>query len=506
MNDGVKSNSSNNLDGAYDEFTLKDFQAGMAGGSLSAEALVAYYTDRIGRLDRNGPRFNSVLYLNEYAPAQAAVLDRERKKGKLRGPLHGIPVLIKDNINTTDGMPTTAGSLAMKGFMAPADATVVSRLKDAGAVILGKTNLSEWANLRALHSTSGWSSGGGQTRYPWALDRNPCGSSSGSAVAVSANLCALAVGTETDGSITAPSSINGIAGIKPGIGLVSQEGIIPISFSQDTAGPMARTLEDAAVLLEAMLEKTGNNAPWTKPGSGLSGDQCNLSGLRIALALNYSGMHPELDLMAAKAADVLRTLGAVVEETTIDIDPRLEAAELELMLYEFKYGLEEYLATYGQGHSIQTLADLIAFNRDHADTVMPWFGQDLLEAAAKKGGLDEVAYKKIRTDCLLYAREKGIDATMAALQLDAIIAPSSCLAWKTDYILGDHYLGGCSSLPAAAGYPHLTVPSGFVHGLPMGLSFFGKAGTEVKLVRIGMAYEGATRCRRKPTLAETVDC
>jgi len=493
-------------DGVYDEYTLKEFQAEMAEGSLSAEALVAYYTERIGRLDRNGPCLNSVLYLNENAPAQAAILDRERKNGKPRGPLHGIPVLVKGNINTTDGMPTTAGSLAMKGFMAPTDATVVRRLKKAGAVILGKTNLSEWANLRALHSTSGWSSEGGQTRYPWALDRNPCGSSSGSAVAVSANLCALAVGTETDGSIISPSSINGIAGIKPGIGLVSQEGIIPISFSQDTAGPMARTLEDASVLLGAMMEKAGNHAPWTKPGTGLPGDDRYLSGIRIALAHNYSGMHPEIDLMAAKSADILRALGAVVEETTIDIDPRLEAAELELMLYEFKYGLEKYLETYGRGYSIRTLPELIAFNRDHGETVMPWFGQDLLEAAARKGSLDDAAYKKVRADCLLYAREKGIDATMAALRLDAIIAPSSCLAWKTDYILGDHYMGGCSSLPAAAGYPHLTVPSGFAHGLPMGLSFFGKANTETKLVRIGLAYEGETKCRRKPGLAETVDC
>ncbi len=492
-------------DGVYDEYTLSEFQAAMEGGSLSAESLVAYYTDRIGRLDRNGPMLNSVLYLNEYAPAQAATLDRERKSGKLRGPLHGIPILIKGNINTGDGMPTTAGSLALKGFMAPGDATVVRLLKDAGAVILGKTNLSEWANFRSRQSTSGWSSEGGQTRNPWALDRNPCGSSSGSAVAVSANLCALAVGTETDGSIISPSSINGIAGIKPGIGLVSQEGIIPISFSQDTAGPMARTLGDAAVLLEAMMEKAGNAKTSASSEFDTTAGDRDLSGLRIALALNYSGMHPEMDLMAIKAADILRALGAVVEETTIEIDPRLEGAELDLMLYEFRYGLEKYLATYGQGHGIRTLAGLIAFNRDHAETVMPWFGQDLLVAAAGKGSLDEASYKKARTDCLLYAREKGIDATVAALRLDAIIAPSSCLAWKTDHILGDHYMGGCSSLPAVAGYPHLTVPSGFVHGLPMGLSFFGKANTEAKLVRMGLAFEAAAECRRKPGMAETVD-
>jgi len=520
MNDEAPNNPRINLDGSYDEYTVKDFQVAMAEGNLSAEALVAYYTDRILRFDRNGPCLNSVLYLNEYAPAQASTLDRERKNGKLRGPLHGIPILIKGNINTGDGMPTTAGSLALKGFMAPGDAAVVRRLKEAGAVILGKTNLSEWANFRSRHSTSGWSSEGGQTRNPWALDRNPCGSSSGSAVAVSANLCALAVGTETDGSITAPSSVNGIVGIKPGIGLVSQEGIIPISFSQDTAGPMARTLEDAAILLAAMVEKTGSAEPWMTqgfelpagPGGALGGDQRaergaaygeghqDLSGFRIALANNYSGMHPEIDLMVTRAADTLRALGAVVEETMIGIDPKLEEAELELLLYEFKYGLEKYLAAYGKGRMIQTLADLIAFNRDHAETVMPWFGQDLLEEAAKKKTLDEVAYTGARRDCLLYARVKGIDATMDALKLDAIIAPSSCLAWKTDHILGDHYMGGCSSLPAIAGYPHLTVPSGLVHGLPMGLSFFGRAGSEAILVRIGLTYERATRCRRKPAM------
>ncbi|HUX40663.1 MAG TPA: amidase [Rectinemataceae bacterium] len=487
----------------YDELGIRDFQRFFDSGALSSQALVLHYRDRIARFDKAGPSLNSVLHLNDEALGIAEALDIERKMNGARGMLHGIPVMIKANMNiAAPSLPTTAGSLALRGFVAPADAAVVARLKRAGAVILGSTNMSEWANFRSVRSTSGWSSEGRLTRNPYALDRNPSGSSSGSAVAVSANLCAVAVGTETDGSIIAPSSKNGIVGIKPSVGLVSREGIIPISASQDTAGPMARTVEDAALLLAAMVEEGGDELSAfldSLPGEGI------LAGLRIGIARNFAGFDPGVDRVFDDAVETLRGLGAELVESDFKMGKELADAAFEVMLYEFKAGVEGYLATYAGASGIHGLADIIAFNRDHADIVMPWFDQDIFLLAAAKGSLDEEVYRNALQTCRRLAREEGIDASMDGLGLDALIAPSGGPAGKTDFFLGDHYLGGSASPAAIAGYPNLTLPAGFVHGLPVGLSIFGRAFSEKKLLRVALAFEKATHFRRNPTYAPTLD-
>ncbi|MFA5851466.1 MAG: amidase [Spirochaetales bacterium] len=511
---------SDNYSDIYDEFSIEALSRLMAEGELSSATLVDYYIDRIGRIDgtrqatpdfapgqasRHGPRLNSVLHLNKAAREIADGLDVERARGAVRGPLHGIPVLLKGNIDTGDAMPTTAGSLALKGRLAAEDASLVARLRAAGAVILGKTNLSEWANFRATHSSSGWSSEGGQTKNPYALDRNPSGSSSGSAVAVSANLCAVAVGTETDGSIISPSSVNGIVGIKPTVGAVSAQGIVPLSFSQDTAGPMARTVRDAALLLAAMAE------PGTMTGifSPAGAKPRDLRGIRLGVARNFCGVLPDVDKAFEEALRALRDLGAETVEMKLETEAGFDEAELEVMLYEFRHDIKEYLARGRRdagAAAMRDLDDLIAFNRSRAADVMPWFGQDLFEMAATKGGLDDEAYLKARALCASASRERGIDAALASDRLDAILAPSGSPAWKTDHVLGDHYMGGgCTSLPAAAGYPHLTLPSGFIHGLPVGLSVFGIKYSEATLVRIASAFELATKVRRPPLFKASAD-
>lgn len=500
--------------GKYDEFTIGDFARLMEEGALSSAELVEYYFDRIHRIDSgrdpdtdadHSPRLNSILHMNDQALAIAGRLDEERRRSAVRGPLHGIPILLKGNIDTGDSMPTTAGSLALKGRLAPDDAPLVARLREAGAVILGKTNLSEWANFRSTHSSSGWSSEGGQTKNPYALDRNPSGSSSGSAVAVSANLCAVAVGTETDGSIISPSSVNGIVGIKPTVGAVSAQGIVPLSFSQDTAGPMARTVRDAALLLSAMAEPGTMSGILPPEGT----EPRDLRGIRLGVARNFCGILPDVDRVFEEALRALRDLGAETVEMKLETEAGFDEAELEVMLYEFRHDIAEYLALGrrdADADAMRDLNDLIAFNRSHAADVMPWFGQELFEMAATKGGLDDEAYLKARALCASASRERGIDAALARDRLDAILAPSGSPAWKTDYILGDHYMGGdCTSLPAAAGYPHLTLPSGFIHGLPVGLSVFVPKYSEATLVRIASAFEYATKIRRPPRFKAAAD-
>ena len=510
---------SDNYSGIYDEFPIEALSRLMAEGELSSAALVDYYIDRIGRIDgsrqttaafapgeasRPGPCLGSVLHLNKAAREIAESLDAERKRGALRGPLHGIPILLKGNIDTGDAMPTTAGSLALKGRLAAEDAPLVARLRAVGAVILGKTNLSEWANFRSTHSSSGWSSEGGQTKNPYALDRNPSGSSSGSAVAVSANLCAVAVGTETDGSIISPSSVNGIVGIKPTVGAVSAQGIVPLSFSQDTAGPMARTVRDAAILLAAMAE------PGTMSGIlPPAGAERGLRDIRLGVARNFCGVLPDVDRVFEEALLTLRDLGAETVEMKLETEAGFDEAELEVMLHEFKHDIKEYLSRgrHDAGaDAMRDLDDLIAFNRSRAADVMPWFGQELFEMAAAKGGLDDEIYLKARALCASASRERGIDAALRRDRLDAILAPSGSPAWKTDHILGDHYMGGgCTSLPAAAGYPHLTLPSGFIHDLPVGLSMFGIKYSEATLIRIASAFEQATKVRRPPLFKAFAD-
>ena len=494
-----------NLD-SYEEYTLRDFKREFEAGRLSAAQLVDYYLERIEVLDcpgagsgREGQALQSILYLNPEARSIAEERDRERRAGIVRGPLHGIPLVLKANINTADQMPTTAGSQALHGFLAPEDAPLVAKLREAGAVILGKANLSEWANFRSTHSSSGWSSEGGQTKNPYVLERNPSGSSSGSAVAVSANLCALSVGTETDGSIISPASINGIAGIKPTGGLVSAEGIIPISFTQDTAGPMARTLEDAIVLLEAMSGRDYSGVL----GANLAGRP--LEGMRLGYAEKLSRFLPQVEDIMKKSLAVLEDIGAEIVPVDIEPDEEVQKAEYQVLLYEFKYGIEQYLARYVAARTDsasiswpRTLQDIIAFNTSHADTVMPHFGQEILIEAEGKGSLEESEYRDALALCRTFEKEKGISAFTTKYRLDAIVAASNSPAWKTDYLLGDHYVGGNTSLAAIAAAPHITVPAGFVSELPIGLSVFGMPYSEELLFRIGLAFERATKARKAP--------
>ena len=489
---------------ALEEATLEDLQARMARGEESARSLTERYLARIGLVD---PRVRSVLETNPDALARAIELDQERKAGKTRGPLHGIPVLIKDNIATADRMHTTAGSLALMDATVPADAFLVGRLRDAGAVILGKTQLSEWANFRSSHSSSGWSGRGGQCRNPYALNRSPSGSSSGSGVAVAANLCAIAIGTETDGSIISPSAASALVGVKPTVGLVSRSGIIPISHSQDTAGPMARTVRDAALLLEVIAARDpadpasgAKGARWVRFSAGL--DKGALRGARIGIPRpKYFGYHPATDALAEEALKLLRSEGAVlVDPAPIATAAKIDEPELEVLLYEFKADLEAYLSRLG-GSGPRTMAALIEWNQAHADTEMPIFGQELFVDAQKKGPLTSPAYVKARQACLRLSRKEGIDAVMDKHRLDALVAPSGGPAWLIDWVNGDSS-GGSSTTPAAvAGYPHVTVPMGQVRGLPVGLSFFGRAWSEGRLLALAYAFEQASQARRPPTFA-----
>jgi amidase len=494
-----------------EEMTISDLQAAMSSGKLSSRQITEAYLQRIEDIDRGGPALRSIIELNPDALPLADALDAERRGRGARGPLHGIPILIKDNIDTADLMTTTAGSLALEGSLAQRDAHVVERLRAAGVVLLGKTNLSEWANFRSMHSTSGWSARGGQVKNPYALDRNPCGSSSGSGVAVSANLAAAAVGTETDGSIVCPASANGLVGLKPTVGLVSRSGIIPISVTQDTAGPMARTVRDAALVLNAMAGEDSRDPATARAASAATDyaaqlDEGALKGARIGVPRRrYFGYSPDADRLTELALEVMKAQGAViVDPADIPTAGKLDACELEILFYEFKDGLNAYLADRGPDVSIRSLADLIAFNEREREREMPFFGQDLLIRSEAKGPLTSPAYREALKACRTAAGAEGIDAVMAEHRLDALVAPTGSPAWPIDWINGDHFTGASSSPAAVAGYPNVTVPAGFIHGLPVGISFFGGAWSDATLLRLAYAYEQATRHRRVPQLLPTV--
>lgn len=495
---------------ALAEMSVAELQRGMASGRFAATALVRQYLRRIEEVDRRGLRLKAVLELNPDALAIAAALDQERTAKGPRGPLHGIPVLIKDNINTHDRLCTTAGSLALAGSIAPRDAFIVERLRAAGAIILGKTNLSEWANFRGSRSISGWSGRGGLTRNPYAIDRSPSGSSSGSAVAVSASLCAVAVGTETDGSIVSPASYCGVVGLKPTVGLVSRSGIIPIAASQDTAGPIARTVADAAALLGAMAGVDSRDAA-TEASAGKAHvdytrflDPKALRGARLGVARNYFGWHPRVDRVMDAALEAMRREGAVlIDPASLPSRQGLGDAEHQVMVYEFKAGLNAYFAALGSGAPLKSVKELIEFNERNRDREMPFFGQEILIEAEAKGPLTEQSYLEARAKCLKWSREDGIDALMDKHQLDAIIAPTTGPAHTLDLIAGDRGLGGSSSYAAVAGYPSITLPAGNIFGLPMGLSFFGRAWSEPKLIAIAHAFEQAAKARIVPQFLPT---
>ena len=493
-----------------DEITISELQQYMQSGRYSARSIVEKYLDRIKDIDRNGPQLNSVIELNPEAETIAANLDRERKERGTRGPLHGIPILIKDNIDTADRMKTTAGSLALEGSKPAQDAFIAKRLRDAGAIILGKTNLSEWANFRSNHSSSGWSGRGGQTRNPYALDRNPCGSSSGSGAAPAANLCAAAIGTETDGSVVCPSNANSLVGIKPTVGLVSRAGIIPISHSQDTAGPMARTVKDAVTLLAALTGEDPRD-PTTKESRGKALndysrflDPNGVKGMRLGVARKYFGFNDRVDKLLSERLDDLKRLGAVlVDPAEIPTSGKFDDSELEVLLYEFKADLNKYLAGLGPTAPVHTLKDLIEFNEKNRDREMPYFGQDLFIKAQEKGPLTSAKYLRALKKNHMLSRTQGIDFVMKQHRLDALIAPTGGPAWPTDLINGDHFTGGYSSASAVAGYPHITVPAGYVFGMPVGISFFGRAYSEPTLIKIAYAFEQGTKARQPPKFLPT---
>jgi len=485
---------------AYAEADISDLQSRMASGELDSVTLARAYLDRIARLDRAGPRLRAVIELNPDALREAAQLDTERRQGQLRGPLHGIPLLLKDNIGASP-MSTTAGSLALEGFR-PDDAFLVKRLRAAGALILGKTNLSEWANFRSSQSISGWSARGGQTRNPYRLSHNPCGSSSGSAVAVSANLAVAAIGTETDGSIVCPAAVNGVVGLKPTVGLVSREGIVPISFSQDTAGPMTRSVADAAALLTAMAGRDESDpATATMPGravydytSRLNADA--LRGARIGVLYGDLMQKPGIAPALQHAVAVLRDAGATVVPVQLPTQGQWQEAERIVLMHEFKAGLQRYFTTYQA--PVRSLEDVIAWNRSHAGKELAMFDQDLMETAAAMGGLGSPAYIRARSDARRLAGPEGIDAVLREQKLDALVAPTTGTAWPIRPGSGDDFPGESYSAAAVAGYPSLTVPMAHVDGLPLGLLFMGTAWSEPRLIELGYAYEQRTRARRPP--------
>ena len=491
-----------------DELTISELQDGMKSGRFTARSLAKMYLDRIDAIDKNGPAVNSVIEVNPDALSIAEALDSERKAKGPRGPLHGIPILIKDNIDTADRMMTTAGSLALVGSHAKQDAFVAKRLREAGAVILGKTNLSEWANIRSNHSSSGWSGRGGQTKNPYALDRNPCGSSSGSGAAAAANLCAAAIGTETDGSVVCPSSANSLVGIKPTLGLVSRSGIIPIAHSQDTAGPMARTVTDAAILLSALAGIDPNDGATKAQKSPLDYtkflDKGGLKGVRLGIARKSFGFNDRLDKLMDDLIAEMKTLGAViVDPADIPTSGKFDDSELEVLLYELKADLNKYLKGLGPSAQVHSLKEVIEFNEKNRDREMPYFGQDLFIKAEAKGPLTDKKYTQALAKNHLLSRTQGIDLVMRKNRLDAMIAPTGGPPWPTDWVNGDHFTGGYSSASAVAGYPHITVPAGYVFGLPVGISFFGSAWSEAKLIQYAYAFEQATKVRRAPRFLAT---
>jgi amidase len=515
-----------------EDATIASLQQRMQSRQDTSRSLVDKYLARIAAVDGSGPALHSVLELNPDARTIADRLDAERQSGRTRGPLHGIPILVKDNIATADRMMTTAGSLALAGATPPKDAFIVSRLREAGAVILGKTNLSEWANFRSTHSTSGWSGRGGQTKNPYALDRNPSGSSSGSGASIAASLAAAAVGTETDGSIVSPSNSNGLVGVKPTLGLLSRSGIVPIAHSQDTAGPMARTVADAAVLLAAMAgadpedRATVAGRPGSAPARRAGGDPTRgvgappdytrfldpngLKGARIGVVRNrYFGYSPAADRIAEAAIADMKKLGAaIVDPANIATLGKFDDGEFQVLLYEFKADLNKYLTWLGAASPVHSLKEVIAFNDAHQDQEMPYFGQEILTMAEKKGPLTSATYKAALARNRQLARALGIDATMTKYRLDALVAPTGGPAWLTDLANGDSSFANSSApstVTSVAGYPHITVPAGYHRGLPVGISFFGRAWSEGTLFKLAYAYEQATKHRRPPAFAATAD-
>ena len=495
-----------------EEATIADLQAGMEAGRFTSLDLTKAYLDRIAKLDRAGPALNSVIEQNPDAESIAAALDDERKSRGARGPLHGIPVLVKDNCDSGDKMLTTAGSLALASTPAPRDSTVIAKLRSAGAVLLGKTNLTEWANFRGNRSISGWSGRGGQTKNPYVLDRNPCGSSSGTGAAIAANLAVIGIGTETDGSVTCPSSFCGLAGLKPTVGLVSRSGIIPISATQDTAGPMTRTVADLAAMLSAIAgpdvhdASTGPAAKHALSDYRTALNPDALKGARLGVVRTYFGFHPAVDALADDVLKLLRERGAIlVDPVKPPADSTFGDAEYQVLLYEFKDGINKYLASRGPAFPMKKLEDLIAFNSANHDRELRWFGQETFEEALKKGPLTSTRYLKARDQCRKLARVQGIDTLMQTHKLDALISPTAQPAFTTDWLNGDHFGGSSTTLAAVAQCPHLTVPMGWIEGLPVGFSFYGRAWSEAKLIGYGFAFEQASRMRRPPAFIPSLE-
>jgi amidase len=479
----------------------------MTAGSLTSRALTQAYQDRVAAVDKAGPKLNAVIELSPTALAEADALDAERRAGKIRGPLHGIPVLIKDNIDST-GMVNSAGSLALAENRPKQDAFLVSRLREAGAVILGKTNLSEWANFRSTRSTSGWSSRGGQTKNPYVLDRNPCGSSSGTGTAIAASLAAIGVGTETDGSIICPAAVSGLVGLKPTVGLVSRRGVIPISVSQDTAGPMGRSVADVALLLNGLAGVDPADPAGAAASGKIASDYLTalrsdaLKGKRFGVLRQAMGFHPDVDRAMDAAMAQMKAHGAVLVDVKIANYNDWNDAEFDMLLYEFKDGLNEYLEASGSSH--HSLEGLIAWNKTNANIAMPFFGQEIFERAQAKGPLTDAAYLKARAQSRRLAGAEGLLATLDREKLDAIIAPSMSPAWPTDHVLGDHFVGAGYGMAAVAGTPSITVPVGESHGLPLGLTFMGRSYTEADLIGFAFALEQITKARKAPAYKPTL--
>ena len=499
----VRNNVEKKTDNSWiEELTIRQLQQGYKEGKYTVKDVVKVYLNRISEIDKNGPMLNSIIEINPDALNIAGELEKEAAEGKPEGPLYGVPVILKDNIDTHDRMPTTAGATALRNSFPGSDSYVARKLREAGAIIIAKSNLSEWANFRAKMSSSGWSAIGGQTRNPYVLDRNPCGSSSGSGVAVSANLCMVAIGTETNGSIVCPSNNNGIAGIKPTVGLISRSGIVPISFTQDTPGPMARTVEDIAITLGALtgIDSTDSKtfASQGKFFTDYTGflKKDGLKGKRIGLFKKAMGFSDKVDTLMNKTVAYLKANGAEVVGIEFPKGLNYEDASFQVLLYEFKDGLNKYFAGHN-GSSVKNIKDLIQFNK--SDSVeLKYFDQNLLEQADQKGDLNSTEYKKALATMTKATRDDGIDKVMNTYRLDAIMAPTGSPAWKTDMLLGDHFVGGSSSLAAISGYPAITVPMGFIDDLPVGVTFFGRAWNESILLEIAYSYEQGTKHRKTP--------